>query len=149
MNRKPTDLVAKEPNNLTIGELREKLGPKEITILLSKPEEDYGVVIAQGRGLAFIIQAAKEHRTHISDYAQGVIDKMEDPEMSKTLAELKAEIPNDGISLITRDDGGPEDRLLSLVATGDAALAIFNMLDAHGFLDPEPDSPGEFRCAQA
>lgn len=143
--------MSKEPNDFTVAELREKLGDKDVTILLGRPEEDYGVVIAQGRGLGFIIQAAQQHETYVSEDVKETVDKImsEDPEMAMTLSELRAEIPGDGISLITRDKGGPDDRLLSLIATGEAAEAIFHMLDAHGFLDPEPDSPGAFHSAQA
>ncbi len=143
--------MIKEPDNLTVSELREQLGSKDVVILLGRPEEDYGVVIAQGRGLGFIIQAAQQHHTLVSEYAKEIVDKMvgKDPEMAMTLQELKAEIPGDGISLITRNDGGPDDRFLSLIATGEAAEALFHMLDAHGMLDPQHTNPGNSHSAEA
>lgn len=143
--------MSKEPNDFTVAELRKKLGDKDIVILLGRPEEDYGVVIAQGRGLGFIIQAAQQHETYVSEDVKETVHKImgKDPELDRTLNELKAEIPGDGISLITRNNAGPDDRLLSLIATGEAAEAIFQMLDAHGFLDPEPGSPGAFHSAEA
>ena len=143
--------MSKEPNDFTVSELREQLGHKDVVILLGRPEEDYGIVIAQGRGLGFIIQAAQQHETHVSDYAQGIIDKMAvgDAELDKTINELKNEIPGDGIAILCRNNGGPEDSLLSIVATGEAAEVIFHMLDAHGVLDSEPDNPGAFHSAQA